>query len=150
MTVNEQVAGLGSVSPDAVAVTEKMCWPALTLNDCPELHAIALPSRAQAKLAPGTVEENSKATLAVAFDVLTFFFGVLVRVVSGTGGGGGGPTWLYDTELAEQAEVLPATSVAVARNVVVLPAATMTGRPGEPKAAAVPVAAAGPEQLAVG
>ncbi len=39
--------------------------------------------------------------------------------------------------------------MAVARNVVVLPAMTMTGRPDDPNMSAVPVAAGGPVQLAV-
>jgi hypothetical protein len=50
---------------------------------------------------------------------------------------------LYVTELAEQAEV-PLAFVAVPQNVVVVLSATFAWRPGEPKAAAVPVAAALP------
>jgi hypothetical protein len=46
----------------------------------------------------------------------------------------------------EHALVLPAASVAVALNVVLESSATVTVRPGEAKAAAVPVAAAAPEQ----
>jgi hypothetical protein len=49
----------------------------------------------------------------------------------------------------EQAEVLPAGSVAVALNVVVLPSATVAVRPGEVNAAAVPVATGEPVQPAV-
>ena len=55
----------------------------------------------------------------------------------------------YARELVEQPEVLPAGSVAVALNVVVLFAVTVTGRPGEPNADAVPVAAGGPVHPAV-
>jgi hypothetical protein len=47
-------------------------------------------------------------------------------------------------ELLEQADVFPAASVAVARNVVVLPAATVTAKPLAAKLAAVPVAAGVP------
>ena len=46
--------------------------------------------------------------------------------------------------------MFPAASVAVARNVVVLPAATVTVSPGDANAAAVPVAAGEPVQPAVG
>ena len=46
--------------------------------------------------------------------------------------------------------MFPAASVAVARNVVVLPAATVTVKPGDANAAAVPVAAGEPVQSAVG
>jgi hypothetical protein len=45
--------------------------------------------------------------------------------------------------------VLPAASVAVALNVVVLPNTTVTVRPGEVNAAAVPVATGEPVQPAV-
>ncbi len=51
--------------------------------------------------------------------------------------------------MAEQADALPAASVAFALNVVVLPATTGAGIPAAPKAAAVPVAAGAPEQSAV-
>jgi hypothetical protein len=46
--------------------------------------------------------------------------------------------------------VLPAASVAVALKVVLESAATVTVRPGVAKAAAVPVAAAAPEQSLLG
>ena len=55
----------------------------------------------------------------------------------------------YLSEVVEQAEVFPAASVAVARYVVVLATATVTGSPGEANAAAVPVAAGVPVQSAV-
>jgi hypothetical protein len=53
------------------------------------------------------------------------------------------------TELAEQPETLPAASVAVALNVVVESSATATVSPGLEKEAALPVAAAVPEQSLV-
>ena len=46
--------------------------------------------------------------------------------------------------------MFPAPSVAVALNVVVLPAATVTVSPGEANAAAVPVAEGEPVHPAVG
>jgi hypothetical protein len=55
----------------------------------------------------------------------------------------------YVTEELEQPETLPAASVAVALKVVELSFATAIVRPGEAKAAAVPVAAAPPEQSLV-
>jgi multisubunit Na+/H+ antiporter MnhC subunit len=51
----------------------------------------------------------------------------------------------YVTPL-EQAEVLPAASVAVALNVVVVSSVTETARPGDEKLAAEPVAAVPPVQ----
>ena len=51
--------------------------------------------------------------------------------------------------MVEQAEVLPAASVAVALNVVVLSAPPSTVKPGDANAAAVPVAAGVPVQVAV-
>ncbi len=53
------------------------------------------------------------------------------------------------TEELEQALTFPAASVAVALKVVELSPATATVNPGEEKAAAVPVAAAPPEQSLV-
>jgi hypothetical protein len=55
----------------------------------------------------------------------------------------------YVTELAEQPETFPAASVAVALKVVVESSATATVSPGVEKAAAVPEAAAEPEQSLV-
>jgi hypothetical protein len=52
-------------------------------------------------------------------------------------------------EELEQPETLPDTSVAVALKVVVESSATATVRPGLKNAAAVPVAAAAPEQSLV-
>ena len=52
----------------------------------------ALPSMLHWKLAPATEEENEKETLAFFLAVLTFFFGVLVSVVSGATGGGAAPS----------------------------------------------------------
>lgn len=65
------------------------------------------------------------------------------------GGAGAIESATYVMELAEQAEVLPAASVAVARSVVAVLAATVTGRPGDANSAAVPVAAAVPVHVAV-
>ena len=56
---------------------------------------------------------------------------------------------VYDTELIEQPLTLPAASVAVALNVVVVSSATATVIPGEAKAAAVPVAVGEPVHVAV-
>jgi hypothetical protein len=55
----------------------------------------------------------------------------------------------YVTELAEQPETFPAASVAVALKVVVESSATATVSPALEKAAAVPEAAAEPEQSLV-
>ena len=56
---------------------------------------------------------------------------------------------MYVTEVAEQPEVLPAASVAVALYVVELSSETATVIPGLEKAAAVPDAAIEPEQSLV-
>jgi hypothetical protein len=55
----------------------------------------------------------------------------------------------YVTEELEQLEALPATSVAVALNVVVVSSETATVRPGDAKVAALPEAAGAPEQSLV-
>jgi len=56
---------------------------------------------------------------------------------------------LTKSSCAEQAEVLPAASVAVALQVVVAPVVALTARPGEANAAALPVATAEPVQVAL-
>ena len=107
--------------------------------------ANAPPSMLHANVDPATDDVNSKLTLALRLVVFTVRFGVAVSVVSGAGG----LCWVYVADVLEQAEV-PTALVAFAWNVVVLPTATVTASPGEAKAAALPVAAAVPEQSAVG
>src|SRR5262249_41242571 len=68
--------------------------------------------------------------------------GVAVGVgVEGSGGSVAGVRSTYVIELAEQADTLPAASVAVATKVVVESSATETASPGEASSAAVPEAA---------
>ena len=71
--------------PAALAATEKVCLPFFSFLENGEVQADALPSSAHVKVEPATMEVNSNETLAFflpAF-VFVFFFGVLVRVVSG-------------------------------------------------------------------
>jgi hypothetical protein len=56
---------------------------------------------------------------------------------------------MYVMELREQADVLPAASVAVAWKVVDESSSTDAGSPGKKKVAADPVAAMAPEQSAL-
>jgi hypothetical protein len=69
---------------------------------------------------------------------------------SALGSAGAVESSTYVTEAVEQPETFPAASVAVALKVVDVSLETETVRPGEAKAAAVPVAAAPPVQPAVG
>ena len=63
-------------------------------------------------------------------------------------GRGGSPCGgrVYEID-AEQAEVLPAASVAVAEKAAVTPSPTSTRKPGEPSSAALPEATGVPAQL---
>jgi len=96
LTLKLYDAGVGSVWPAATARTAKVCLPTLSLSTWPELHAVnALPSMLHWKVAPAVAEANSNATDALLLDVVTFFFGVLVSVVSGTTGGGGAAAFCW-------------------------------------------------------
>ena len=68
---------------------------------------------------------------------------------SAVGAAGGVLSSTNVTELVEQVDVLPATSVAVALNVVDESSATLTVRPGDAKAVSLPVAAGMPLQSLV-
>ena len=76
MILNEYVAGVGSVSPPAVARTAKVCLPGFSLNVTPDVQGLnALPSMLQANVDPATVEVNPKLTETLRFVVLIVFFG---------------------------------------------------------------------------
>jgi hypothetical protein len=80
---------------------------------------------------------------------LLSFAGETGLEASEAGSAGAVESSTYVTEEVEQAEALPAASVAVALKVVELSLETAIVSPGLAKAAAVPVAAAPPEQSLV-
>jgi hypothetical protein len=116
-----------------------------------EAKAAAVPVAAgvpvQAAVVYSRTFEPASAVPWTTGDVLGFGE-VGVTVVSVTGPGAV-ESLVYETELIEQPDVFPAASVAVALKTVVLPAATVTVKPVDPKAVAVPVAAGEPVQSEV-
>jgi hypothetical protein len=99
------------------------------------------PSREHWNETPGS--ESEKLNVA---SVLATRPEVLVPAMVGTGGAT--PSWVYLVDDVEHADTLPATSVAVAKKSVVDPVATLTLIPVEVKAAAPPLPAPDPEQVA--
>jgi hypothetical protein len=91
--------------------------------------------------------EPASAVPVIAGELL--FAGETGEEASDVGSAGAVESSTYVTELAEQPLTLPAASVAVALKVVELSSATAIVKPGELKAAAVPLAAGAPVQPAV-
>ena len=100
-----------------------------------------------------TVEPASAVPVKVGvlFLVMLSVFEVPVSVaavMSGVvGAAGGAESSTYVADEVEQDEVLPATSVAVAKKVVVVLSVTETVMPGDANVAALPVPAAGGVQV---
>ena len=116
-TVHEAVAGVLPLPAASTARTANVCAPSVTaayvLGD--EHPAKALLSSEHWKLTPSSVSEKSNDADAV-------FTSPEVLEAPIVGAGGATESWVYTAELVEHPDLLPATSVARPKKLVVEPA----------------------------
>lgn len=117
LTLKEYWAGVGSALPaSSVAKTLKVWRPFFTFFENGEVQDCAGAASSLQVKVPGSSEMNSNVTFFFFFFDLTFFFGVLVRVVSG-GSVSPGPAVSTVNDRSATPPRFEAASVALTMNV---------------------------------